>query len=127
MTRAELRSRWQRRRDQFAELGATVNAAKLLDSVLADVDSVFASEAEESLTLREAAQESGYSKDHLARLVRSGVIPNAGRPNAPRIQRSDLPHKAGSLPAAPGRCQFLSADPEQIARSVVTSAIRGAR
>ena len=127
MTRAEFRTRWQGRRDEFAQVDALVSAAKLLDGVLADVDAVFASEANEALTLRDAALESGYSSDHLARLVRSGVIPNAGRPNAPRIRRADLPHKACRLPAAPERRQLLGADPEQIARSVVTSATRGAR
>jgi hypothetical protein len=127
MTRAGLRDRWQRRRDEFATVDASVNAAKLLDIVLADLDAVFACESDEAVTLREAARDSGYSRDHLARLVRSGVIPNAGRPNAPRIRRVDLPQKAGSLPPAPARHQFLAADPVQIARSVVTSSTRGAR
>ena len=127
MTRDELRSRWQTRRDEFAAVDASVNAAKLLDSVLADVNAVFAAEADELLTMREAAKQSGYSSDHLARLVRSGVIQNAGRPNAPRIRRADLPQKAGGLPSRVGNRQLLGADPEQIARSVVTSATRGVR
>ena len=49
---------------------------------------------ETTLSLVEAARESGYSRDHLGRLVRDGKIPNAGRPNAPRIARVDLPRKA---------------------------------
>ena len=47
-----------------------------------------------------AARESGYSADHLGRLVRDGRIPNAGRPGAPRIARSHLPRKT-QAPATP--------------------------
>ena len=49
---------------------------------------------ETTFSLVEAARESGYSADHLGRLVRDGKIPNAGRPGAPRIARNDLPRKA---------------------------------
>jgi hypothetical protein len=35
--------------------------------------------------LAEASAQSGYSQDHLARLIREGRLPNAGRPHAPRI------------------------------------------
>ena len=46
------------------------------------------------LTLQEAAVVSGYSPDHLGRMVRAGDIPNLGRPGAPRIMLKDLPRKA---------------------------------
>ena len=46
------------------------------------------------------SRESGYSADHLGRLVRDGKIPNAGRPGAPRIARSHLPRKT-QAPATP--------------------------
>jgi hypothetical protein len=49
----------------------------------------------EELTLQEAVWESGYSYSKLEKDVRSGVIPNAGEPGAPRIRRCDLPYKAG--------------------------------
>ena len=52
---------------------------------------------ETHLTLQEAADLSGYSADHLGRLVREGKIPNAGRPKAPRIARRDLPRKTGDI------------------------------
>jgi len=47
------------------------------------------------LNLQQAAEESGYSADHLGRLVKDGEIPNAGRTKAPRILRKDLPRKPG--------------------------------
>jgi len=54
-----------------------------------------------SLTLTQSASESGYSVDHLARQIREGKIPNAGRPHVPRIRRADLPRKAGFLRPEP--------------------------
>ncbi len=49
----------------------------------------------EGLTLTEAAEESGYTRDHLSRLISDGVIPNAGKKRAPRISLRDLPRKPG--------------------------------
>lgn len=45
------------------------------------------------LDLQEAARESGYSPDHLGRLIRTGRLPNAGKRNAPKIRRADLPRR----------------------------------
>ena len=69
------------------------------------------------LTLREAARESGYSADHLGRLLRQGLIPNAGRPRAPRIRRADLPRRA-ALPNA-GEGAMLQS-PGNLARAVAS-------
>lgn len=49
------------------------------------------------LTLREAARESGYTENHLGKLVASGQLPNAGRAHAPRIRRRHLPRKPGMV------------------------------
>lgn len=46
---------------------------------------------DETMTLIEAASRSGYSIDHLARLIREGRLPNAGRRGAPRVRLRDLP------------------------------------
>jgi hypothetical protein len=74
---------------------------------------------DEALTLDQSAQESGYTSDHLGKLVCAGSIPNAGRPNSPRIRRGHLPRKPGHMDAhchtAPVDCR------EQIARSVADS------
>ncbi len=73
----------------------------------------------EALTLQEAARESGYSADHLGRLVRDGKVPNAGRANAPRIRRCDLPMKREDLRDELSASQFAGTSKEQIARSIV--------
>ncbi len=121
MSRADFLARWRQRRDDFDRLSAAVEARALLDSLLSELELLFAEEEEHGLTLTEAASESGYSQDHLARLVRDGTIPNAGRPRAPRIRRKDLPRKASSLPGRRPSLHLAGATPEQIARSVVNS------
>ena len=97
MTLPELLIRWRERRDEWRRLGVIVDGAKLCDEFLGDLESMDAS-GEEVLTLVEAAMESGYSADHLGRLVRAGAIVNVGRANAPKIRRRNLPRKPGSLP-----------------------------
>ncbi len=48
-------------------------------------------------TLTEAAAQSGYSVDHLSRLLRETKLPNAGRKGAPRIKAVDLPTKSSRV------------------------------
>lgn len=91
VTRDDVIAGWRKRRDELERLGASVNGAAICDQVLADLAAVFESEHSEPLTLTGAVRESGYSADHLARLVRAGRIPNAGNRGRPRIRRGDLP------------------------------------
>ncbi len=74
--------------------------AVALESCAAELETTLRERDETTLSLTEAARESGYSADHLGRLVRDGRIPNAGRPGAPRIARSHLPRKT-QAPATP--------------------------
>jgi len=50
---------------------------------------------EEGLSVRQAAQESGYSESRLYRLVEAGCVRNVGKTRAPRIARRDVPKKPG--------------------------------
>jgi hypothetical protein len=93
-----LRERWLTRRDELRRLGALVDGARLCDELLADLETAASEAAAELLSLRQASAESGYSADHLGRLLRAGKLRNAGRPNAPRIRRGDLPRKSHALP-----------------------------
>ncbi len=55
----------------------------------------------ERLTLPQAAAESGYSRDHLRRLIDEGTIPNASAADGSKaILRKDLPKKPGHGVAA---------------------------
>jgi hypothetical protein len=113
--------KWAREARAMQQRGALVQGAGLLDEILRDFEAVMRDCWDEPLNLTEAAAESGYSADYLGRLVKDGSIPNAGRPNAPRIRRANLPRKAGSLRPPQGSGQLPAASPGQIARAVVTS------
>ena len=63
-------------------------AAEKLEGALGDART-------EALKLEEAEAESGYSRSHLRRLIRDGIVPNAGTENRPKILRKDLPKKPG--------------------------------
>ncbi len=53
---------------------------------------------EEELTLDQARIESGFSRDHLFRLIHDGKLKNYGEPRSPRVRREDLPRKPGYRP-----------------------------
>ena len=84
---------WRGRAKALRRYGSET-AALVLGLCADDLETTIREHDETTLSLVEAARESGYSSDHLGRLVRDGKIPNAGRPNAPRIARRHLPRKA---------------------------------
>ncbi len=100
MNRAELVAKWEERAKELRRLHAHVDGAVLCEEALKDFTEVLESEERELLSLRDAAALSGYSEDHLSRLIRDGTVPNAGRRGAPRVRRGDLPKRAGSRVAA---------------------------
>lgn len=113
----ELLARWQSRQEEWQRFDASVKGAIVAAEIVEDLRRLAGVDTEVSLSLAEAARRSGYSADHLGRLVRQGKIPNAGRPNAPRIRLSDLPRKAITLPV-PETCSNVEHDRGRIARSI---------
>ena len=88
-----LPSDWRKQAKALRRYGGDTPATAI-ERCADDLDATLRERDETTLSLVEAARESGYSRDHLGRLVRDGKIPNAGRPNAPRIARRHLPRKA---------------------------------
>ena len=123
-------ARWEEKRDFLRELGGcSTSAATLIDNMLSEVRSLLDSRQEEALTLTEASALSGYSQDHLGRLIRSGKLRNAGRPGAPRVRRGDLPLRPGRQSGTIAVVRDLpqnGENREQIARAV-TNRYRGGR
>ena len=107
---------------EFAPACDSINiqcsAALLVHALVSSIREIREASLETPLSLTEAAHASGYSRDHLGREVRAGKIPNAGRPNAPRIERRHLPRKPGMLPSNESENMFGR---RQIALSVVNS------
>ncbi len=108
---------WLTLAEQQRRLGAE-SVACTLEFCAAQLSAEDAQLGSEQLTLGQAAQISGYSTDHLGRLVRAGLIPNSGRPGAPRIARRELPIKPGQMAASPQDGQLSRT---QIVRSAVDS------
>ena len=66
-----------------------------LESCAAELEAALRDSDQATLTLTDAAPESGCSTDRLGCLVREDEIPNAGRPGAPRIACRHLPQNTG--------------------------------
>ena len=114
---AVLATQWRDEADTLRRRGASAQAVAL-ESCADELERALRDRDNELLNLTEAARLSGYSSEHLGRMVRNGVIPNAGRPNAPRIRHSDLPRKVG-LPPGDKPMHIADTSKEQIARSIV--------
>ena len=114
---ALLVSQWHDEANTLRKRGADVQAVAL-ESCADELACALQDRANELLNLTEAARLSGYSSEHLGRMVRDGVIPNAGRPNAPRIRHGDLPRKVG-LPQGDKPMHIADTSRSQIARSIV--------
>ena len=117
---------WRRRAKSLRRYGGETPATAI-ERCAADLEATLVERDETTFSLVEAARESGYSADHLGRLVRDGKIPNAGRPGAPRIALKDLPRKA-HVPADPR--QRLAEEPHsrhlsnaQIVQSIIRKGI----
>lgn len=96
----ELVEDWKARARKLREWAAAEEAAKAWEAAAAELEAVVVGHAERRLNLQEAAAASGYSPDHLGRLLREGRVPNAGRTHAPRIRAGDLPLKPGQTRGA---------------------------
>ena len=104
-----LSSRWRSCAKLFRD-HAEEPLARVYEKCATELDQALQEQDERLLDLQEAAVVSGYSADHLGRLVRDGAIPNAGRARAPKIRSRDLPtkatwglpadHQPGDLPSA---------------------------
>ena len=114
MVLAELIDHWQARRDELDTLGAQVTAAALFDEILADIRLLLQGQGEELLNLTQAAEVSGYTADHLGRLVRSGTIPNQARFRAPKIRRADVPIRPGRIANGPAKAYDPLADARKL-------------
>lgn len=110
---------WQATAATLRSYGAVAQAT-VLERCAEQLEARLEEQGATPLTLQEASDLSGYSSDHLGRLVREGKIPNAGRPGAPRIAREDVPIKAGHVAQASRICQI---DREQIVRSIINEGV----
>jgi hypothetical protein len=126
MCLSELVAKWSTRRDEYRRLSVMVDGARLCEEVLGDLRLLIETQGETVLSISDAAAISGYSREHLGRLVKEGKLENVGRPHAPRVRRGDLPMKPSSLPSKGSTKHIVCASRRQTVRSVVDSG-RGTR
>ena len=96
-------------------LHGQVDGAALVREIVSSIRSIRDTSLEEPLSLAEAARLSGYTADHIGRVVREGKLPNVGRKNAPRVRARDLPALRNAKLAAPSSTVY---DPATDARSL---------
>lgn len=77
---------WRANANRMECYGPSPTAAALR-AAADQLEAAFRADAQDSLTLAEAERESGYSRQHLARLVRQGALANIGRPRSPCASR----------------------------------------
>ena len=108
---------WRERAAQIRRYAP--EAAAAFEDAASDLERELREADNDVLTLHEAQRESGYSADHLGRLLKAGAIPNVGRKHAPRIRRADLPRKADAPKA--GRVRKAPTTFEAIRREALAS------
>jgi len=99
MRQTEFLAKWERQAAEFEVFDAHVNGGALCRALLKDLELVRAAEDDRVLTLAQAAQHSGYSEAHLARLVQDGKLTTLRPPGSHgrlSFRQADLPRKPGS-------------------------------
>ena len=87
---------WRQRAADLRQYGAE-GQAKTLERAADELDAALRREADDVLTPQQAAEASGYSAEHIRRIIRQQPHLNCGRSGKPAIRRRDLPVRAGAL------------------------------
>ena len=118
-----LARQWRDEAETLRRYGSDPSAVAL-EACASALEEAVSHEAEAPLTLTEAAERSGYSAEHLGRLVRDGKIPNAGRSGAPRIAGRDLPIKPKNrLPAVAPALSSGEITNRRIVQSIINEGV----
>ena len=97
----DLVARWRSEAETVERCGQEPTG-KLIRRLSAEVEEALRDDQNETLTLAEAALESGYSVEHLRKMVAAETVPNAGERGRPRIRRIDIPLKRATQPGSLG-------------------------
>lgn len=103
---SEIIERWRERQREWLRLHVQVDGAALASEIVADLEQIASGDGQSTLTLTAASQLSGYSSDHLSRLIRDGKLSNHGRKGKPLIRRSELPMRPRAAIANGGNGRY---------------------
>ena len=115
----EIAARWREEGIHLRDRYNDETMARLCEVHAEELEAAVRQAEDEALTLAQAANISGYSSDHLGRMIRQGKIPNAGQKGSPRVRVRHLPKKPG-LPREAPRPQLVGSSKLQVARSVLS-------
>jgi hypothetical protein len=118
-----LPGKWRSRAQFLRDFGGTPEAVKLWETAAAEFEEWFEEFQGEALTLAQAAEESGLTIDYVGALVRQGKLANAGKKNAPRIRRADLPTKGARSRGA--KSQAAPTGPDNKDLTAIAEKLRG--
>ena len=81
--------------EEIRRLAGDERTAQVWEAACREVESRLRAASLEPLDLSVAAQESGYTRGHLGKMLRDGTLPNAGTASEPLVLRVHLPRKPG--------------------------------
>jgi len=119
MERDELVAKWTHKAAEFRGLAATVDAAAMCELFVADLKTLAIESHDDWVLIPEAARVSGYSKQHIRRLIQHGQLPADGVGKARRVPLHLLPRKPLQLATANGQLHLFVATAEQAVRESV--------
>lgn len=111
---------WIAEADAYTLKGVATEAANTLRRCANELRLRFRYEQEHTVNLQEAAAISGYTADHIGKLVRDGKVENLGRLNSPRVRVADLPRKPRRLTGGGHNPNMKS----QVARGIASASRR---
>lgn len=97
---AALLTRWRETAATLRSEGYT-QGADMTERRATELEDCLTALDAETLSVSQAASESGYSAEHVRRMLSENPTLNAGRKGKPLIRRSDLPRKASIAGKAP--------------------------
>jgi excisionase family DNA binding protein len=127
MTYESLLEKYQRMASDYGCMGALVDAAAICRAVINDLELWKASEDAAELDLEEAAERSGYSTDHLRRLVRDGGLRAMRKGRRLFFLAGDLPIKPRRVDTSAADSYDAIADARQVAAQRIPGGIHGSQ
>ena len=90
---------WREEAETLRHRYADDRIAAVCETHATELETALHTALDKKLTLREAADVSGYSYSHLRRLMDAGDVPNVGKRGAPRVRVGDLPYRPRQVTA----------------------------
>lgn len=119
MRRTELEEKWELKAAELRSLSASVDGAAMCQLFIADLHALAAENEDAWVSIAEAAALSGYSQQHIRRLIHSRQLEVDGEGKRRRVRLNSLPRKPSLLPTVKRELHVIAATAEQAVRESV--------